>query len=876
MLFPFLFALTALLSPQPSQPDGIAALVVRLEQAAAAGDPAGILALAADAPGDPVLELADALTGSRPTAVVIKERDRTALGDGRHRVLLEIFARRGIEAQVGTWTMDVRAGEEALDLPVIVGAAHISRVTGLFELSLDTATEYTVDDLSVRAPDLSLDLASGSAFVAAVPEGPTAIVLLGRGKMRFAPSDEAERTQVRIFSGDDELSLDFDAVFIRINPAEFESFFPAGALRQRPVDARRMRRAAGVFDDYIGRTLQIDLSDLSDGRWSLVPNGDDIIAEVRTRKFGTLTYARSGGEAEDIALFDRRRRRNIAVYASPEKLAQRGRFYSEDDLVNYDVLSYALDLSITPERLWIEGSARLKLKIRDRSTPTVNLRLAEALQVRAVVSPEFGRLFHLRVVGQNSLIVNLPGTVVEGTEFSLIVVYAGRVPPQSVDREVVALGQELREGLIPLEPHFIYSNRSYWYPQSVVTDYAPARLRIAVPTDFDVIATGEPARLTAPPPGVSSPGQQRHVFVFNAIDPVRYLSCIISRFREVSATQVAFGDASRTAQGGPDDDGEAESLDLFVQANPRLAGRVRGIAGDAESIIRFYASLVGDAPYRAFTIAAAESDRPGGHSPPYFAVLNQVVGPARNLWRNDPVSFENYPLFFLAHEIAHQWWGHAVGWKNYHEQWISEGFAQYFAALFAERTREDNVLPNLLRQMRHTAIEASDQGPIHLGYRLGHIRGDDRVFRAIIYNKGAMVLHMLRRFIGDEAFFGGVRGFYEEWKFRKAGTDDFRKAVEKTSGRDLTRFFETWVYGTTIPVVKFDYQVRGAVLDVRFEVPEPVDVPVTVTITYRSGPEDEIVVTLQEKLTVLTLPLTGAVRQVTANGDNAALVEIRK
>ena len=44
-----------------------------------------------------------------------------------------------------------------------------------------------------------------------------------------------------------------------------------------------------------------------------------------------------------------------------------------------------------------------------------------------------------------------------------------------------------------------------------------------------------------------------------------------------------------------------------------------------------------------------------------------------------------YPQFYLAHELAHQWWGQAVGWKNYHEQWLSEGFAQYFAALYAEK-----------------------------------------------------------------------------------------------------------------------------------------------------------------------------------------------
>ena len=110
-------------------------------------------------------------------------------------------------------------------------------------------------------------------------------------------------------------------------------------------------------------------------------------------------------------------------------------------------------------------------------------------------------------------------------------------------------------------------------------------------------------------------------------------------------------------------------------------------------------------------------------------------------------------------------------------------------------------------------------------------RADDRIFRAIVYNKGAMVLHMLRRLVGDDEFFAGIRAFYQEWKFKKAGTDDFRKVMEKVSGRDLQRFFDTWVLwirrfrtsssATTSP---------GPRPTIRFEQhAEPVDVPVTVT-----------------------------------------------
>jgi aminopeptidase N len=177
--------------------------------------------------------------------------------------------------------------------------------------------------------------------------------------------------------------------------------------------------------------------------------------------------------------------------------------------------------------------------------------------------------------------------------------------------------------------------------------------------------------------------------------------------------------------------------------------------------------------------------------------------------------------------------------------------------------------------MRRTAIEASPEGPVYLGYRLGHIQGDDRIFRAVVYNKGAMVLHMLRRLIGEDAFFGGVRAFYQQWKFKKAGTDDFREVMERASNRNLQRFFDTWIFGFEIPHVKFTSHLSATDAMVRFEQQsDVVDVPVTVTITYESGNVESVVVLITEKQTEQTIPLKGRVRTITANADNAALVEI--
>jgi aminopeptidase N len=123
-----------------------------------------------------------------------------------------------------------------------------------------------------------------------------------------------------------------------------------------------------------------------------------------------------------------------------------------------------------------------------------------------------------------------------------------------------------------------------------------------------------------------------------------------------------------------------------------------------------------------------------------------------------------------------------------------------------------------------------------------------------------------------------VRRFYSEWRFKKAGTDDFRVAMEAATGRDLASFFEAWIYGVTIPRVAFTYRSPDASsLVVKFEHRgEVVPVPITVTVTYASGETESVVVPVTDRVVERTLRLKGAPRKVDANEDNGALVEVEK
>jgi hypothetical protein len=885
-------------------------------------------------------EFFDAMVPPGITRVVVKERDRSALqgslpGEG-YRLVIEVFIETGPRGRIATWGLDIRRprGDDIGAQPWrILAQDRLASIEGLHRLSLNPEKQFAARNLVLRAVDFELRLPSGDVFVAETPEGMTALVLLGDGTMVFQPAPKEEKGQLRLFAGTETLETPFASAFVRINPFEIEQRLGnpgrkdvTPMLDPTAVDGRQYRRGLEVFDDNLPKSFNLDLSDLSRDVWSLLPTYGDFVAEVRTRRFDELTYARSNSEAEDVTLFQRARKRNIAAYASEQKLQSRGRFFNEDDLVDYDVLDYDVDASYYPEREWMEGSTRLKIRIKSHSLGVLTMRFAESLNVSSVMSDEFGRLLFLRVKNQNSILVNLPQPVARDFPMTLTIAYSGRLERQRIQDETIAL-RTLRSAeapeaerseapgakadlgeqrgsqpddlpFVPAEPKWLFSNRNYWHPQNQVTDYATARVRLTVPHEYYVVSSGI-LEAGSPSPAPSAPveGSTRVIprasYTFTTSQPVRYLAFLVSKMSRVDAATVAL-DIEVKPPDAPDMRGTENlqqqiyrlnqmmtvtppvggrnTLQLSVDANRRQENRSRDAIVTAAEILRLYAAIIGDAPYGALTLAMVEDEFPGGHAPGYFAMINNPPPVSPHNWRNDPAAFQGFPEFFLAHELAHQWFGQAVGWKNYHEQWLSEGFAQYFAAMFARERRGEDAFRDVLRQFRRWAIEDSDQGPVYLGYRLGHIKGESRVFRALVYNKGAAVLHMLRQLIGDEAFFSGLRQFYAANRFRKAGTDDLRKAMQEASGRDLNRFFERWIYDNAIPRLRFSSSVEGQELIVRFDQSGDIfDVPVTVGVTYADGKTAEFLVKVTSASTEARFPLTGNVRSVEPNVDDAAV-----
>ncbi|HEX3582176.1 MAG TPA: M1 family aminopeptidase [Thermoanaerobaculia bacterium] len=184
------------------------------------------------------------------------------------------------------------------------------------------------------------------------------------------------------------------------------------------------------------------------------------------------------------------------------------------------------------------------------------------------------------------------------------------------------------------------------------------------------------------------------------------------------------------------------------------------------------------------------------------------------------------------HEFAHQWWGHQVGWASYHDQWLSEGFAEFSAALVLQMTKGPKAYNDFWEKRRKEIFERSARssitndtaGPITQGIRLITWRAPG-AYQTIVYEKGAYVLHMLRMLMSnpakqnrDEDFAAMMTDFAKTYAGKNPSTADFESVVQKhapplmkiTRDGSIDYFFKQWVYGTDAPKLTSDLKITDA------------------------------------------------------------------
>jgi hypothetical protein len=185
---------------------------------------------------------------------------------------------------------------------------------------------------------------------------------------------------------------------------------------------------------------------------------------------------------------------------------------------------------------------------------------------------------------------------------------------------------------------------------------------------------------------------------------------------------------------------------------------------------------------------------------------------------------------FRAHESSHQWWGHRVSWKSYHDQWLSEGFAQFSGNLYVEYRENPKEYLQSVRSDLERLLSPDEQshkfesnGPVWMGRRMFSSLSP-RSYQAVIYDKGGYILHMLRMMLQnpkdkfpDAPFASMMQDFTQSFDGTAASTEDFKAIVEKhmTKAMDLDGnhsmdwFFRQYVYGTGFAHYDFHYNIES-------------------------------------------------------------------
>jgi len=152
----------------------------------------------------------------------------------------------------------------------------------------------------------------------------------------------------------------------------------------------------------------------------------------------------------------------------------------------------------------------------------------------------------------------------------------------------------------------------------------------------------------------------------------------------------------------------------------------------------------------------------------------------------------------IIHEIAHQWFGNAVTEYHWNDVWLSEGFATYYTLLFREHHYGRDHFYRGLTQSRET-VRKFYQDSWDFQLVRPYVEDLNRVSGAMMYQKGAWVLHMLRERLGDETYHAGIRTYYAEYMNKNAQSADLRRHLEEASGDNLEQFFSQWLFQGGIP-----------------------------------------------------------------------------
>ena len=358
--------------------------------------------------------------------------------------------------------------------------------------------------------------------------------------------------------------------------------------------------------------------------------------------------------------------------------------------------------------------------------------------------------------------------------------------------------------------------RESWYPnvRGSLGNYAHYHMTFHTPKEMQIVATADKLR-------DASDGKGR-VSEWQTVSPLPVAGFNLGQFRSDQGERNANLQIQSYANMNTSDlVSQIAGSGAIMAGTMDTSGMLKRATSEGEAAIQIYTDAFG--PLQFDHVALTQQNYCGyGQSWPMLVYLpicyfwDSTIQHQLGLLDSDP----SFWKVVTAHEVAHQWWGQTVGFSSYRDQWMSEGFAHYSASLFLLHTNKDNK-PYLefWTEQRRRLLEKNrngnrpiDVGPVVMGTRVSSSRAGGNVYQALIYSKGAFILHSLDRLFwttkyGDAPFKHAMRDFLDTYRNRSATTEDFKAIMEKDMppwmdiehNHKLDWFFNAYVYGTELP-----------------------------------------------------------------------------
>ena len=413
----------------------------------------------------------------------------------------------------------------------------------------------------------------------------------------------------------------------------------------------------------------------------------------------------------------------------------------------YQVTHYGLDLHWDPATDRLDGVATIAA-VATQSLSAFDLDLRRQLAVSSVrVDGDAARFEQPAPLGQE-LIVKPRHAIGDGRSFTVVVTYGG-VPPVVIDPDGGM------EGWIPTDDGAFVVGEPQgspsWFPcNDTPTDKATFDIRVTVPKGLTAVSNGE---LVGPP----TTDHGWTTFAWRERHPMStYLA---------TATVGRFVTATGMTQGG---------VPWYTAVDKKLDGKSsHDVLKTLPTIVDYFASRFG--PYPFDSIGAIIDDA-------------SSVGYALET-TTKPLFPEVPDDVWLAHELAHQWFGDSVTLARWRDIWVNEGFAEWSSWLWSEASGQDSAQAIFDYWYSQPASEdwIWDPSPADPG-------GPDNQFASSIYVRGAMTLQALRVKVGDPTFFKIMKGWAAQRKYGNGTVDEFTAYAAHEAHRNLTSFFDVWLY----------------------------------------------------------------------------------